>query len=48
MVIKDPDKLASKEKEIREITFEQQQPSKNEIKTHAKVIEIEDPNREEL
>lgn len=48
MVIKDPDKLASKEKEIREITFEQQQPSKNEKRTHAKVIEIEDPNREEL
>lgn len=48
MVIKDPDKLASKEKEIREITFEQQQTSKNEKRTHAKVIEIEDPNREEL
>lgn len=48
MVIKDPDKLASKEKEIREITFEQHQTPTKEKRTYAEVVEIEDPSREEL
>lgn len=48
MVIKNPDKLASSEKEIKEVSFEENTSDKKVKRTYAEVIEIEDPNREEL
>ena len=48
MVIKNPDRLASNEKEVKEITFEEQKPKEKVKRTYAEVIEIEDPDREQL
>lgn len=48
MVIKNPDKLASSEKEIKEVSFEENTSDQKVKRTYAEVIEIEDPNREEL
>lgn len=48
MVIKNPDKLASNEKEIKEISFEEKDSKEKVKRTYAEVIEIEDPSREEL
>lgn len=48
MVIKNPDRLASNEKEVKEVSFEEQKPVEKVKKTYAEVIELEDPNREEL
>lgn len=48
MVIKNPDKLASREKEIKEVSFEEKTSDQKVKRTYAEVIEIEDPNREEL
>lgn len=47
MVIKNPDRLASKDKEVKEVNFEVQEQTKTK-RTYAKVIEIEDPDREQL
>lgn len=48
MVIKNPDRLASNEKEVKEVSFEEQKPVEKVKRTYAEVIELEDPNREEL
>lgn len=48
MVIKNPDKLASNEKEIKEISFEEKDSKEKVKRTYAEIIEIEDPSREEL
>lgn len=48
MVIKNPDKLASNEKEVKLVTFEENTVNEKVKRTYAEVIEIEDPNREEL
>lgn len=48
MVIKNPDRLASTKKDIKEITFEEQKPQEKVKRTYAEVIEIEDPNKEQL
>lgn len=47
MIIKNPDRLANNEKEVKEISFEQT-PAQKINRTYAKVIEIEDPDREQL
>ena len=47
MVIKNPDRLASNEKEVKEVSFEEHKAEKI-IRTYAKVIEIEDPDREQI
>lgn len=48
MVIKNPDRLASTKKDIKEITFEEQKPQEKVKRTYAEVIEIEDPDKEQL
>lgn len=47
MVIKNPDRLASKEKEPKVVSFETQEPAKVK-RTYAEVIELEDPDREQI
>ncbi len=48
MVIKNPDRLASTKKDIKEITFEEQKPQEKVKRTYAEVIDIEDPSKEQL
>lgn len=48
MVIKNPDRLASSEKEIKEVSFEEQKAAEKIKRTYAQVIEIEDPDREQI
>ena len=48
MVFKNPDRLASTKKDIKEITFEEQKPQEKVKRTYAEVIDIEDPSKEQL
>lgn len=47
LVIKNPDKLGSKEKEVKPVNFEIK-PVEKQIRTYAEVIDIEDPDREQI